>query len=106
MEALKPEIVALLQYLVPGFVAMIVYRALIAAPHPESFRAMVEALVFTAIIHFMVAVEKLTALRIGEWRSYGEWTVEGENTAAFLTAIALGLFAVRITSFDNMLYKH
>lgn len=105
METLKPEVVALLQYLVPGFVAMIVYRGLIAAPHPDAFRSTIEALVFTAIIHFFVVIERWSALDIGRAYSFGEWTSAGQDIAGFLTAIFVGLLAVRITSFDALIFE-
>lgn len=106
METLKPEIVALLQYLVPGFVAMMVYRKLIASPHPEAFRSTVDAMVFTGIIQFIVAGERWAAISIGRAFSFGEWTSAGQNTAAFVSAIAVGLIAVRCTSYDSLLFKH
>ena len=105
VETIKPEIVALLQYLVPGLVAMIVYRRLIASPHPEAFRSTVDALVFTAIVHFIVAIEKLVAITIGHTFSFGEWTSAGEDTLGFVTAVFVGLVAVWITSNDELLYS-
>lgn len=77
MPQISTEVVALLQYLAPGFLVTWLYFGLTPHEKPSQFERTVQALIYTAVVQALVALEKLIATRIGEWHSYGEWTEDG-----------------------------
>jgi hypothetical protein len=71
-------------------------------PHekPSQFERTVQALIYTAVVQALVALEKLIATRIGEWHSYGEWTEVSQWLAAVTSALALGFIVTTATNHD------
>jgi len=54
MDDLVKEVIPLLQYLIPGFVSTWIFYTLTAFKRPDTFGQIVQALIFTFVIHWMV----------------------------------------------------
>lgn len=87
MELASSDVLAVLNYLLPGLVATWTFRRLTPHDKPRDLEALIEALLFTAAVQPMVLLTQWLALRIGQAWTLGSWT---ENTA-FVTSVILGL---------------
>ena len=54
MDDLVKEVIPLLQYLIPGFVSTWIFYTLTAFKRPDTFGQIVQALIFTFVIHGLV----------------------------------------------------
>jgi hypothetical protein len=100
MPEISTEVVALLQYLAPGFLVTWVYFGLTPHDKPSQFERTVQALIYTALIQPLVALENMVAMRVGEWHAVGPWTASSQMLAGALTALAAGLIVATITNHD------
>ncbi len=90
------EIVAVLTFLLPGFVGAAVFYSLTSHPKPGEFDRVVQALVFTTVAQ---AITWLATALFGVWTDY-EWSAGLELTVAMLSAIAVALLAVYASNHD------
>jgi hypothetical protein len=100
MPEISTEVVALLQYLAPGFLVTWVYFGLTSHDKPSQFDRTVQALIYTAVVHALVAAERQVACWIGEWRSAGGWDADSELIAAVISALMLGLLVTTTANHD------
>lgn len=100
MPEISTEVVALLEYLAPGFLVTWLYFGLTSHERPPQFDRTVQALIYTAVVHALVAAERQFALWIGECHSLGEWTADSELAAGITSAFVLGLMVATITNHD------
>jgi Family of unknown function (DUF6338) len=91
MNRVAPEIVAILQYLLPGFLAAWVFYGFTSFPKMSEFERVVQALIFTLITQSLVAMEAAALLWVGQWFNVGKWSKKAELGAATLTAVAIGI---------------
>jgi hypothetical protein len=54
MDDLVKEVIPLLQYLIPGFVSTWIFYTLTSFKRPDTFGQIVQALIFTFVIHGVV----------------------------------------------------
>ncbi|WP_366919567.1 DUF6338 family protein [Hydrocarboniphaga sp.] len=85
-EELGKDVVALLAYLLPGFVAGWVYYGLTSHPKPSQFKRVVQALILTLIIQAITPALQWCFELIGQLHSFRPW----DQYAAGLTTLALG----------------
>ncbi|MCC6197762.1 MAG: hypothetical protein IT518_25205 [Burkholderiales bacterium] len=91
MEGLAKDTIALLQYLLPGFLAAWVFYGLTSYPKPTQFERVVQALIFTLLIQVVVSGERYVALAVGYYHQIGMWS-EAVNVAwSTGTALVLGV---------------
>lgn len=103
MEWASHEVVSILTFLLPGFVAAWVFFALTAYPKPSEFERVVQALIFTVLSQGVVSAVRLligwargdasTQLKLGDDR---------QLVAALGVAIVLGLLFSRWSNNDAM----
>jgi hypothetical protein len=91
MPELSKDVVALLQYLAPGFVMAWVYYGLTSHAKPSQFERVVQALIFTVVVQVFVIGERLAAEWIGKWFVLGEWSSNSQLISSMASAIVLGL---------------
>lgn len=105
METLKPEMLTVLQFLASGLFAAWLFHRLMGLPKPEPFQAVIQGLIFTIVIRFLVAIEKHLLLTIGQYVcTWGSWTSDSDAVAGILTGAALGCIAVYVSSDDRILF--
>lgn len=83
MPELSKDVVALLQYLAPGFLVAWVYFGLTSHVKPSQFERVVQALVFTVAVQALVAIEQWAAGVVGaNVVVLGEWTAASSLVAS------------------------
>jgi len=100
MPEISTEVIALLQYLAPGFLVAWVYFGLTSHEKPSQFDRTVQALIYTAIVHSLVATERHIASSIGEWHAFGKWDAGSELIAAVISALLLGVVVAATANHD------
>lgn len=93
MPELSKDVVALLQYLAPGFITAWVCYGLTSHVKPSQFERVVQALIYTVVVQVFVIGERVIAEAIGTRFSFGAWTDSSQLLASLLTALTLG-FAI------------
>lgn len=91
MDGIAKDTIALLQYLLPGFLAAWVFYGLTPYPKPTQFERIVQALIFTLLIQVLVSGERYLALAVGRVHQIGSWTEPVNVAWSAITALMLGL---------------
>lgn len=65
MQELSKDVVALLQYLAPGFIVASVYYGFSPEAKPSQFERVVQALVFTVVVQSLVQLEEVALVFAG-----------------------------------------
>lgn len=103
MDSLVKEVIPLLQYLIPGFLSAWIFYSLTAFKRPDTFGQIVQALIFTFIIHGVVVALRALCLWAGEhWFVLGVWDAKADAVWSALIAITLGLASCYIANSDNL----
>lgn len=103
MEGLAQELIPFLQYLLPGFVATWIFYALTSYLKPGQFEQIVQALIFTFLIHVAVTIVKYICMYVGErWWSVGVWDKPVEAIWAVALAVLIGLTFVYFSTTDKL----
>jgi len=98
MSWASSEVVSVLVFLLPGFVAAAVFYSLTSNPKPNEFGQVVQALVFT-MVGQAIARTILYMMEVFAWNSI--LRVEGlEITVSVLSAVVFALVAVYISNND------
>lgn len=90
MGQIAPDVIALLQYLLPGFIAAWVFHGLTPYPRASEFERIVQALIFTMFVVPFAAGLEHAALWLGKFRSIGPWTTQSSLVASVLAALLIG----------------
>lgn len=102
MPELAKDPVALLTFVLPGFLVAWVLYALTSLPRPAQFERVVQALVFTLFVKAFVVAEQWLLEGIGKIYSLGPWNSNAELAASLSTALAFGLFGSWVANRDNL----
>ncbi len=79
MPELSKETIALLQYLLPGFLASWVFYGTTSHPKPQQFERVIQALIFTFLVQSLVPVARWIFLGMGNIVSLRVWDKEAET---------------------------
>ena len=93
------EVVEILTFLLPGFVAAAVFYPLTSHPKPSTFASVVQALIFTMIVQAIIYLLPLDVL--SKWLGSKD---EGMVviSVSVLAAVALGLVATWVSNHDKL----
>ena len=105
MPELSKDVIALLQYLAPGFLVAWVYFGVTSHLKPSQFERVVQALIYTVVVQGLLAIERAVALGLGRIKSLGVWTPATDVVMSLLTALILGLVVATITNRD-LVYRY
>lgn len=94
----------ILQALLPGFLAMVVFYWLADAKKPGQFEQVIQALICTGLIKILVDGIAVVAVWIGQWGALGSWTENVATSWAVAIAIGFGL-ALAYFSRHDVLYR-
>ena len=100
MNWASSEVVTILTFLLPGFVATAIFHSLTAHPKPNEFDRIVQALIFTTVVQAIVKGVPLVGSLAGVELS---WTGESEIVVAVLVAVAVAVVAVYASNHDTLL---
>jgi hypothetical protein len=101
MEQLAPAVVALLQFLLPGFLAAWVFYAFTSYRKPSEFERVIQALIFTLLIKTVATPIRLGFLTLGEWKSLGQWDESSDLLTATVIAFLLGALFSYLANTDR-----
>ncbi|MCF5067151.1 hypothetical protein GIW70_02930 [Pseudomonas syringae] len=103
MDDLVKDLIPLLQYLIPGFLSAWIFYSLTAFKRPDTFGQIVQALIFTLVIHGTVLGIGGICLWVGKRGiSVGLWDIKAEAFWAFCIATMLGLMSCRLATNDRL----
>jgi len=101
MENLATDLIALLRYLLPGFLAAWIFYGFTSYPKPSQFERVVQALIFTLIIQAGVYCVKAFLLWVGSYIVLGAWNTQSEVVASIITATILGIVFAYFANTDK-----
>jgi hypothetical protein len=91
MDSVSENVVIVLQYLLPGFLAAWIFYGFTSYPKPSQFERVIQALIFTFIIQVAVFVEKSVCLKIDTYWNAGSWSERSEIICSAINAVILGM---------------
>lgn len=103
MDDLVKEVIPLLQYLIPGFLATWIFYCLTAFKRPDTFGQIVQALIFTFVIHGAVITIGALCVWVGsKGFVIGRWDAKSEAMWSFAVSVALGLLSCWVSTHDKL----
>lgn len=103
MDGLVKEVIPLLQYLLPGFLAAWIFYALTAFKRPDTFGQIVQALIFTFVIQSLVVGLGSLLLLAGEhFFSVGAWDKKSEALWSAVIAVVMGFLSCHVANSDKL----
>ncbi|PKA68698.1 hypothetical protein ATI02_1486 [Pseudomonas baetica] len=103
MDDLVKDVIPLLQYLIPGFVSTWIFYTLTAFKQPDTFGQIVQALIFTFVIHGAVTGIGVVCLWVGaKGLSVGIWDGKAQTSWAFFSSLILGLLSCCLATNDRL----
>jgi hypothetical protein len=101
MDRLAPEVVTLLQFLLPGFLAAWIFYGFTSFPKASEFERVVQALIFTLIVQTLVSIEAAVLIWFGQWIALGHWSKKVDLGAATITASFIGTLFSYLANSDK-----
>lgn len=103
MDSLVKDVIPLLQYLLPGFLAAWIFYSLTAFKRPDTFGQIIQALIFTFVIHLLVVGLEGLLLFTGErFFSVGVWDNTSQALWSAVIAVLLGFVSCHIAYGDKL----
>jgi hypothetical protein len=91
MESIAKDSLALIQFLLPGFLAAWVFYSLTPYAKPSQFERVVQALIFTLFVQASVYLVKWISFSLSRYISFGSWSQESELIWSILCGLTVGL---------------
>ncbi len=98
MGSITNNVVTILQFLLPGFIAAWIFYSLTSYSKPSQFERVVQALIFTLFIQALVITTKYLFLTVGTYWSVGNWS---ESSSLIVSIIIAVIFGVVFSYFAN-----
>ena len=102
MPELSKDVVALLQYLLPGFLVAWVFYGLTSHQKPSQFERVVQALIFAVAVRVLVFLERVTLEYLGQWKALRPWDSDADLICSLLSAIVLGVIVAYVVNTDGL----
>jgi len=101
MENLATDIIVLLRYLLPGFLAAWIFYGFTSHPKPSQFERVVQALIFTLIVQALVYCTKISLLWVGNHYILGRWDEQSEVVTSIIAASFMGFVFAYFANTDK-----
>jgi hypothetical protein len=102
MEGLSKDLISLLQYLLPGFIAAWIFYGLTPYPKPSQFERVIQALIFTLLTRPVVFVAKYLLIWVGELTVViAPWNDQADLCWAIIASLLLGVTLAYLANNDN-----
>lgn len=102
MPELEKEAIALLVFLLPGFVSAWVLYGLTSQVKPSQFERVIQALIFTFVVQVLVPPVKSVLFSVGNVVKLGIWDQASENFVRLIVAIILGILLAYYINTDAL----
>lgn len=100
MPDVSKELITLIQYLAPGFLAAWIFYGLTSHVRPSSFERVAQAVIYSLFISLLAVAAKSSLFCIGKRFSIGEWPESGDSLTAVFIAILLGFILATTSNSD------
>jgi hypothetical protein len=97
---LSKDVVALLAFLLPGFLVAWVFYALTSHQKPAQTERIIQALIFTLFVRAVITIERTALEFVGKWITIGRWNSDSELIASLISALLIGYFAAYVINQD------
>lgn len=101
MENLASDLIQLLQYLLPGFLAAWIFYGFTSFIKPSQFERVVQALIFTLIVQLGLYFYQVTTLYLSKYWIFGVWNKDIEITISVVIAVILGFLSAYFANNDK-----
>lgn len=101
-DEIARDVVLLLTYLLPGFLAAWVFYGLTSHAKPSQFERVVQALIFTFIVQTLIAPSRWVLERAGDFIALRPWDRAAEGFVSLALAIMLGTALAYFTNTDSV----
>jgi hypothetical protein len=91
MNIITNELIAILTFLLPGFITSFLFYALTSFPKKSEFEAVVIALIYTVIINAIVELLGMGLIFTGNYVAIGEWNQLAKSVWSIIIALFIGL---------------
>jgi hypothetical protein len=91
MNIITNELIALLTFLLPGFITSFLFYSLTSFPKKSELEAVVIALIYTVIINAIVELLGMGFIAIGNRVTIGEWNQLAKTVWSIIVALFIGL---------------
>lgn len=91
MDGFAKDFVAILQYLLPGFVSAWVFYNLTSYSKPSQFERVVQAMIFTLFNQVTLKIVEFCSKYIGKYWLVGKWGESSNLIWSFVIALLMGL---------------
>lgn len=100
MDWASSDVIDVIWYLLPGFLAAWVFYGLTAHPRRDSFERVIQAIIFTGIVQVITLIVKSLLSWGASIISFGEWTKEVNFGWSVTIAFAVGLIFSVLANYD------
>lgn len=101
MENLATDLITLLRYLLPGFLAAWIFYGFTSYPKPSQFERIVQALIFTLIVQACVYSVKAFLEWAGNYIVLGLWSAQSEVVTSIVIASFMGFVFAYFANTDK-----
>ena len=101
MENIATDVIALLRYLLPGFLAAWIFYGFTSYPKPSQFERVVQALIFTLIVQAGVYCVKLSLIWAGNYIVLSKWDEQSEVVTSIIIASFVGFVFAYFANTDK-----
>lgn len=98
MDSFSSDLITILEFLLPGFVAAWIFYSLTSFAKPSQFERVIQALIFTLFIQGLVSILEYLCLKVGDYWQLGVWSSSSALVVSIIVAIAFGVI---FSSFAN-----
>jgi hypothetical protein len=91
MPIITNELIAILSFLLPGFITSFIFYSLTSFPKKSEFEAVIIALIYTIIINMLVDFFGVLLNFIGNWFTIGEWNQLSQVAWSVFFAVGIGV---------------
>jgi len=102
MNVITNELIALFNFLLPGFITSFLFYALTSFPKKSEFEAVVIALIYTIVINALVEIAGVIFIAIGSLLVIGEWNPLSKTVWSIIIAVCIGLLWSYIYNNDRI----
>lgn len=100
MPEISRDLVALLSYLLPGFLVAWIFYSLTSHQKPGQLERVIQALIFTLLVSGLVVVVREALFLAGRFHIFGVWDQDAELLVSIVVALLLGLCLAYLTNTD------
>lgn len=101
MESLTANVISVLQYLLPGFLAAWIFYGFTSFPKPSQFERVIQALIFTFLSQTVMILVKNLFLLVGKIHSFGYWNEQSDLFCSMILACIIGFTFVFFANNDK-----